>query len=366
MSELHETVASVVKMMDAYDNYGACGRISELVDALSNWYVRRNRDRFWSSDREDADKIDAYWTLYECLVTLSKLVAPFVPFLAESLWRNLAGVFGDGAVESVHLCDYPSPDTKLVDTQLAERMRLLREIASLGRSARMTAKLKVRQPLSRVEVIMADDTHRQWLEQHEALLCEELNVKRIAYTEEGEKYISYQVQPNFKRLGPRLGRLMPAVKKNLVAADGAELLRELKEQGKVVLDVEGQSVELDDQDIEVRLRAKEGWTAAQGPHLVVVLATELTDELIREGYSQDLKRFVQDRRKSLECQYTDRIRVGIETDSSEIWTAVKENLELLKNETLATEINEGPLPDVEPVVCHIADVDVKICVDVVP
>lgn len=365
LGELHETVASVIESMDAYDNYGACSRLSELVDALSNWYVRRNRDRFWSSDREGENKIDAYWTLYECLVTLSKVVAPFVPFLAESLWQNLAGVFGQAAVESVHLCDYPTPDADRIDTKLSERMRLLREIASLGRSARMTAQLKVRQPLARVEVIMADDTHRSWLEQHEALLCEELNVKQVAYTQEGDQYISYHVQPNFKRLGPRLGRLMPAVKNRLVNADGAELLRQLKEEGKVALEVEGQSVELDNEDIEVRLQAKEGWTAAQGPHLVVVLATELTDELIREGYSQDLKRFVQDRRKSLGCQYTDRIRVGLETDSDKVWTAVRENLEFLKSETLATEINNGPLPHVEPIVCRIADADVKIGVDVV-
>ncbi len=186
--------------------------------------MRRNRDRFWSGDQQADDKVDAYWTLYECLLTLSKLIAPFVPFLAEAIWQNLAGVFGARAVESVHLCDYPQPDAALIDAQLSERMQLLREIASLGRSARMNAKLKVRQPLALVEVILANDTHQAWLQQHDELLCEELNVKEIAYTTEGEKYISYLVQPNFKRLGPRVGRLMPAVKKALANADGARLL----------------------------------------------------------------------------------------------------------------------------------------------
>ncbi len=364
LSELHETVAAVVTMMDAYDNFGACNRLNAFVDGLSNWYVRRNRDRFWSDDQQADDKIDAYWTLYECLVTLSKLIAPFVPFMAESLWQNLTGVFDGRAVESVHLCDYPQSATTLIDTQLSEQMQLLREIASLGRSARMNAKLKVRQPLALVEVIMANDTHQEWLEEHEALLCEELNVKQVAYTEQGEKYISYLVQPNFKRLGPRVGRLMPAVKKALAAAQGATLLDQLKSQGKVVLQLDGQAVELDNEDIEVRLQAKEGWTAAQGPNLVVVLATELTPELIREGYAQDLKRFVQDRRKALECEYTDRIVVGIETESDEVWKAVKENLAFLKKETLAREITRGALSGVEPVVCNVADTEVNIYVKV--
>ncbi len=223
MSELNETVAAVVQRMDAYDNFGACNQLNAFVDGLSNWYVRRNRDRFWSGDQQADDKVDAYWTLYECLLTLSKLIAPFVPFLAESIWRNLAGVFGERAVESVHLCDYPRPDTTLIDVRLSERMQLLREIASLGRSARMNAKLKVRQPLALVEVILANDTHQAWLREHDELLREELNVKEIAYTTQGEKYISYLVQPNFKRLGPRVGRLMPAVKKSLAGADGAAI-----------------------------------------------------------------------------------------------------------------------------------------------
>jgi isoleucyl-tRNA synthetase len=293
-------------------------------------------------------------------------MAPFVPFVAECIWRNLAGVFGGRAVESVHLCDYPQANAQLIDTQLSQRMQLLREIASLGRSARMNAKMKVRQPLSLVEVILVDSTHQQWLEDHETLLCEELNVKQVEYSDQGEKYISYQVQPNFKRLGPRLGKLMPAVKKALVNADGAALLSQLRSRGKVVLELDDQLVELDGDDIEVRLQAKEGWMAAQGPHLVVVLATDLTPQLIREGHAQDLKRHIQDRRKALQCQYTDRIRVGIVTQSTEVWTAVDENIEFLRSETLAREIVRGSLENVEPVACTVADAEVKIYVQVVP
>ncbi|MHB0959597.1 MAG: isoleucine--tRNA ligase [Pirellulaceae bacterium] len=363
LSELHQSLAAVVERMDAYDNFAACTRINAFVDALSNWYVRRNRDRFWSGQERSPDKLDAYWTLYECLITLSKMIAPFVPFVADALWRNLAGVFGTRAAESVHLCDYPLAVPALIDGVLSERMQLLREIASLGRSARMHAKLKVRQPLALVEVILASDTHQAWLEAHHELLREELNVKEIAYTTQGEKYISYLIQPNFKRLGPRVGKLMPALKQVLANADGATLLAQLHEAGSVTLQVAGESLTLDQEDLDVRLQAKEGWAASQGPHVVVVLSIGLTPELIREGYAQDLKRLIQDRRKELACEYTDRIRVGLVVQD-DLWQAVEENLAYLRQETLATQIIRGPLCDVESIECDVAETPVEIYVQV--
>ncbi len=338
LSELNRTIAAVVERMDAYDNYGACQKINDFVDGLSNWYVRRSRDRFWANEKQSPEKLDAYWTLYECLVTTAKLIAPFTPFLAETLWQNLAGVFGPQVLSSVHLCDYPQADSSAIDETLSARMSLLREIASLGRSARMDTKLKVRQPLAKVEVILADATHQAWLEEHDELLRDELNVKKIEYTKDAETYIDYQVQPNFKRVGPRVGKLMPAVKKALTAADGGELLKQLTANGKVVMEIDGQSIEFDNEDLQVRLQAKEGWTAAQGPTTVVVLSTELTDELIREGHSRDINRQIQDRRKQLDCQFTDHIEVAIVTDSAELRQAIEENIEHIKGETLADSI----------------------------
>ena len=349
LGELNLTVAAVTERMDAYDNFTACTRLNEFVEGLSKWYVRRSRDRFWSNDTESTDKRDAYWTLYECLIGTSKLIAPFTPFMAETLWQNLAGVFGDRMVESVHLCDFPECDEAVVDATLSDRMKLLREVASKGRKARTDAKMKVRQPLSKVEVILANDKHQGWLEEHDALLCEELNVKQVEYTKEADHYISYHIQPNFKRLGPRLGPLMPKVKKALADADGGALLRELEEHGKIVLDVEGQAAELDSEDVQVRLQAKEGWAAAQGPNCVVVLSTELTPQLVREGLARDLVRLVQDRRKDMDCQYTDRIQIGIVTSSDEVRTAVKENADYIKAETLAVDLAGEPLVGVEGV-----------------
>ncbi len=366
LSELNRTAAEVVERMDAYENYGAATAINEFVDALSNWYVRRSRDRFWAKDKQDPAKLDAYWTLYECLVTVSKLMAPFVPFLAESIWQNLSGVFGDRATESVHLCDYPAGDATVVDEELSARMKLLREVSSLGLSARMNAKLKVRQPLSKVEVVLADDTHQAWLASNEALIQSELNVKVVEFTQHAEQYIDYQVVPNFKRLGPRVGKQIPAVKKTLGSADGAQLLAQLNDTGKIVLELPDGSIDLDSEDIEVRLVAKEGWAAAQGKLCVVVLSTELTPELIREGMARDLVRLVNDRRKELGCEFTDRIEMAVVTDDDEMKLAIEENLEYIQNETLATNVSLEPLDGVEPTEHQIGEHTLKLYIQVVP
>ena len=289
LGELNLTAKTVVERMDAYDNYGAAQRIIEFVDALSNWYVRRSRDRFWSEDKRDPDKLDAYWTLYECLLTTAKIIAPFVPFLAEAIWRNLAvAEFGDRVLESVHLADFPIGDAAATDEHLSVQMNLVREIASLGLAARMGAKLKVRQPLGKVEVILADRSQQAFLEGHVELLKKELNVKQVEFTEQADHYITYTVLPDLKRLGPRLGKKLPTVKNALAKADAAKLLAEMESAGKVSLALDdGSSESLDRDDLQVRLQAKPGWAAAQGKACVVVLSTELSPELITEGLARD-------------------------------------------------------------------------------
>jgi len=319
ISELGRATVGVTERMDAYDIHAAAGRLIELVDALSNWYVRRSRDRFWSGE-QTADKLDAYWTLYECLITACKLIAPFVPFLAEAIWQNLAvAAFGSRVVESVHLCDYPTGNAEVIDKPLAEQMALAREIVSLGRSARMGAKLKVRQPLSLVEVVLADDTHLDWLKQHAALICDELNVKKVEFTQKADQYITYTVLPDLKRLGPRLGKRLPGLRKALAETDGGLLLSELEADGQLTFELPDGPVTLDSDDVQVRLQAKEGWAAAQGHASVVVLATELTEELIAEGLARELVRLIQDRRKELACDYTDRIAVAWSPSRPSCW-----------------------------------------------
>jgi isoleucyl-tRNA synthetase len=366
VSELNRTLMQVVERMDAYDNFAACSAINAFLDGLSNWYVRRSRDRFWSSEKQASDKLDAYWTLYECLLSLTQMVAPFVPFVAESLWQNLAGVFGERAVESVHLCDYPTGQADAVDEQLSRRMQLVRTISSLGRSARMSEKLKVRQPLGKVEIILADTTDQRWLEEHGALIKEELNVLHVEYTKDAEKYITYQVQPNFKRLGPRIGKQVPGLKQALAGADGGEILRELEVNEVVSVTLsDGQQVELDSEDIQVRLQAKPGWAAAQDASCVVVLATELTPELERSGLARDLVRTIQDRRKQLACNYTDHLEVGIVTESEQMQRAVNENVAYIQRETLADSFALDGIPGVEGVEHTISGDDLTLYVKVI-
>ncbi len=366
LGELAHTVAGVIGRMDAYDNYAACQQITEFVDALSNWYVRRSRDRFWAADRESPDKLDAHWTLYECLLTTTKLVAPFVPFVAEAMWQNLAaGPFAGRTLESVHWCDFPTPSMGSVDPELSARMRLVREVVSQGRSARMVAKLKVRQPLAKVEVVLADREHLAWLEEHRSLVAEELNVKEVEYPPRADQYISYTILPDLKRLGPRLGKRLPAVKAALAKANAAELFAQLEHGGHVELALADGPVTLDSEDVQVRLQAKPGWAAAQGPAGVVVLSTELTPELLAEGTARELAHAIAGARRDIGCQYTDRILIGLVTDDVEVMAAVEQFSTYIQAETLAVGIELGPLVGVEPQAVKIGPAEVQLYVKVV-
>ncbi len=391
LSELNRTCAAVIDRMDAYDNYGACQRITEFVDALSNWYVRRSRDRFWAADKRGVEKLDAYWTLYEALVTTTKLVAPFVPFIAETMWQNLAGVFKKGTgselgaigagkqvsrevpvpslntrvPESVHLCDYPSPDPAVIDEALSERMNLVRLIASLGRNARNAATLKVRQPLAKVQVILADTRHQSWLEEHASVIEEELNVKQLEFCDDPAQYVEHEVVPNFKLLGPRLGKLLPKVKQWLGQQTGADLLANIRDNRKIDLTLDGQAIALTRDEVEFRIHPRPGWTAANGQGVVVVLSTELTPELIAEGLARDIVRLVQDIRKDISCEYTDRIEVGLVTEGADSVAAIQKFRDYIAGETLADRIIEQPMVGVEPVRVKVLGDDFAIYVRVV-
>jgi len=358
LSELNRTCAAVIEKMDAYDNFGACQSIIEFVDALSNWYVRRSRDRFWAAEKRATEKLDAYWTLYECLLTTTKLVAPFVPFIADSMWRNLA----EGAEESVHLCDYPSPDSSAIDTELSERMRLVRLISSLGRNARNAATLKVRQPLAKVEVILADTTHQSWLEAHAAVIEEELNVKQLEFCDDPSLYVEHEVVPNFKLLGPKLGKLLPKVKQWLGQQTGADLLANIRDNGQIDLTLDGQAIALTRDEVDVRIKPRPGWTSANDQGVVVVLSTELTPELVAEGLARDAVRLIQDQRKDTGCEYTDRIEVGIVTESAEVRKAIEKFREYIAAETLAEKVVFEPLKGVTPVEVKLGDVTLRLFV----
>jgi isoleucyl-tRNA synthetase len=335
----------MVERLDAYDHFAAAGELSRLVDAVSNWFVRRSRDRFWAAGKADGgrdanpDKLDAYWTLYETLLTIARLAAPFVPFVSEAIWRNLAGaVFGGKAPESVHLTDYPAGDLTLVDRDLVRRMAVVRDVASLGRAARAAEKLKVRQPLAKVEVILADPAtgDEDWLAAHADLVCDELNVKQFEICREPDRYIERTILPDLKKLGPRLGKDLPKVKQALATADAPAILKSIHDSGRARLPLPGGGeAVLEEGDVLVRTTAKPGWAAAEGPRAVVVVAKDLTPALVAEGLVREVVHAVQTRRKALDLDFTDRITLDFATPSAELRAALEAHLDYVSAETLA-------------------------------
>ena len=345
LSELHATAASMTDRLDAYDHFGAAGELSRLVDAMSNWFVRRSRDRFWAAGKAEAGpaadlaKLDAYWTLYETLLTVTRLAAPFVPFVTEAIWHNLAvSQFGPRVLESVHLTDYPVGDETLVDRPLVRRMALVRDVASLGRAARAAEKLKVRQPLSKVEVILADPDlgDEAWLAAHADLVCDELNVKQFEICNEPERYITRSLLPDLKKLGPRLGKDLPQARAAIAAANANAILAAIQKRGQAIVPLaEGRELMLEEGDLIVRTAAKPGWAAAEGPRAVVVVASALTPELIAEGLVREVVHAVQTSRKTLDLDFTDRIELSFATPSAELRAALEAHLEYVAAETLA-------------------------------
>jgi isoleucyl-tRNA synthetase len=337
LSELALTTAKVSEHMDAYRLYESTVVLTDFVDALSNWYVRRNRDRFWAPGLPP-DKLDVHWTLYECLVTLARLLAPFLPFATEQMWQNLVRPsMPEAGEESVHLCEWPEPDAAAVDRHLSRIMACVRELVSLGLQVRTAEKLRVRQPLEAAEIVLADPSLEGELREHLDLVRDELNVRAVHWVPNTDDYVTYRVRPNFRALGPRLGRRMPALKAALAEAEGAELLRQLEAEGRVLVCVEGEDLSLGPDEIAVGLEAKPGFSAASGEAGVVVLRTVLTDGLVEEGLFREVLNRVQTFRKELDLEFAARIRLTL-SGSAKLLAAVRPRVEALGRETLAVEV----------------------------
>jgi isoleucyl-tRNA synthetase len=353
LSELALTTQAVTAQMDAFGIYEATGALTELVDALSNWYVRRNRERFWAPGL-GPDKLDVHWTLYECLTALARLLAPFLPYATEELWQNLVRGPDPRAAESVHLADWPQADAAAVDAELSRVMRSVREIVSLGLQVRTAGKLRVRQPLEAAEVVLADPALETALREHAELIADELNVHRLDFAARADDYVTYQVKPNFRALGPRVGKRMPKLKAALASADGAVLLRQLEAEGCVRLVVEGETLELSRDEIAVSLEAREGFAAAAGAAGVVVLRTALTPALVEEGRYREVLNRVQALRKELDLEYTGRIRLALD-GAPALLDAVRPRLDELARETLALDVAVGAAP---PPGAHVREVSI--------
>jgi isoleucyl-tRNA synthetase len=336
-SKLASTAKAVTAGLEQLDVHRACKALHSFVDALSNWYVRRSRDRFWKS-AQDADKRAAYWTLYECLAETSLLCAPVICFMAEDLYRNLLAGPLSGLPGSVHLHAWPAADEAAIDPAVEEQMDLVREIASLGLAARASQKIKVRQPLAEVEVILADPAARGRVAALAEIIRDEVNVKALNFVERAEEYVHYEVKPNFQVLGPRLGKHVKACAAALAKMDAAEIVRTVQGGGTVTVHHADGEVELGEGDLDIRLQAREGYAAAQGMNAVVVLDTTVTDELRREGLAREAINRIQGIRKELDLPYEARIRVAVECDG-ELREAIDLHAEMIQNEVLAASLS---------------------------
>jgi len=345
MSELSLVTEQVRRHLDAFAPYEAAQALIEFVETLSNWYVRRSRERFWASGL-GPDKRAAYATLYEVLVTTSKLIAPFVPFFAEEMYQNLVVGAGVTGHDSVHHERYPEPNPAEVDRTLASTMRAVRQIVSLGLSVRTREKLKVRQPLGRVDVVLNQEELCEAILPHRALIAEELNVHevRLMLREHEAGAIHFRIKPNFRALGPRLGKEVQAVKAALATANPAALHAELARTGVMTLALPNQTIELTGEEVEVAVEAEPGFAAETGPLAVVVLHTALTPELIDEGLLRELQSRIQAARKEQKLEFTARIDLGVEA-SARMATIIERNIATIRSECLVEELTWEQVAD---------------------
>ena len=332
ISKLNTLIKTVSDKLDVYDITGAANYIDSFVDELSNWYVRRNRERYWQTDLND-DKIGAYTTLYRVLTTLSKVVAPFVPFIADEIYQNLVVGLDKTAPESVHLCYWPEYNEAEVDKKLEQEMDLAYKIVELGRSARNTANIKNRQPLSKM--LISVETLPEY---YGNIIKEELNIKEVELGADMSKYVNFEIKPNLPVLGKEYGRYIPKIREEIQKINPMDLANDVK-AGKghvIVLDEDNDiELELNDSNLLVMMQGKEGYSFAGEGTVGVMLDTTITDELREEGYLREVLSKVQNMRKESGFEVMDNIELYVSGDKAVI-DVIKKYEDEIKKETLAT------------------------------
>jgi isoleucyl-tRNA synthetase len=337
LSQLARTVRAARDGLDAYDATGAGRRIERFVDDLSNWYVRRSRRRFWNPGGEgDGDSTAAFHTLHECLVAVATLLAPFTPFIAEALWRNLAAGRG-GRPVSVHLADYPTVDEAAIDDALDDAMAAARSIVGLGRTVRTETRTRVRQPLSEAVVHLPGD--------HGAIgslldaIADELNVHRVVFAGSSESFGRWHAKPDFRRLGPTLGSRVKEVASALTDDDGS-IAGALARGDAVTVPTSTGDVEIGPDDVDLTQDVREGWGVASDGGITVALDLHLSEELRLEGLARELIRSVQDARKAAGLEVSDRIQLGIDAGPT-VSQALAAHRDTVARETLAVDLIHG-------------------------
>jgi len=347
LSALNTLVRDVTEAMETYDVTGATRPIETFVDQLSNWYLRRSRRRFWKSE-SDADKQAAYATLYQALVTLSKLLAPAMPFLAEELHQNLVRSVNQDAHQSVHLEDWPEYDPAQIDESFNREMALVMKLASIGHAARNKANRKVRQPLAEAAFSVGSAEEQRVLGKYADLLEDELNVKKVRALNTAGEAVSYSLNPLPKQLGQKYGSRFPAIRQAILAMKPDTAALELMAGKPLAMTVNGETLEILPDEVEVRAQAKAGFSVASEGAYLAALVTELTPELVREGLAREFVRRVQDLRKQLDLDIADRIRVYYNATPG-LKAAVADFQGYIMGETLAVALKPGEAPPGVPV-----------------
>ncbi|MCL4459645.1 MAG: isoleucine--tRNA ligase [Chloroflexi bacterium] len=339
LAKLNILIQTVTEGLNDYDTATPARAIESFVDDLSTWYIRRSRRRYWKSE-QDKDKTAAYTTLYEVLVTLSKLIAPFIPFLAEHIYQNLVRSIDKIAPESVHLADFPQADAKLIDKTLLQSVDLARRIVSLGRAARNKAAIKVRQPLSEALINVPDMTERTIIAQLASQILEELNVKRLAFAVDMADVITFSVRPRLDLLGPKYGQALPAILRELTKLDQMELARQVRGQETVIVG----TYTLEPSDLEVIITDRKPYAVATDDSYAVAIDTRLTPELLQEGLARELIHRLQLMRKQANFNIEDRI-ITYYQGSARIRATIETHAAYIKQETLSLSLENSPPPD---------------------
>ncbi|WP_029214826.1 isoleucine--tRNA ligase [Kallotenue papyrolyticum] len=351
LARLNQLVRDVTADLEDYDIYQPTKRIEGFVEELSNWYVRRNRRRFWKSE-SDADKQAAYVTLYTCLTTLARLLAPFTPFLAEEMYRNLVATHDADAPESVHLAAWPTAHEALIDERLLADTEVLLRAVTAGRAARKASGIKVRQPLRMLLVRAQSAAQTEGLRRFEDELRDELNVKEVRYLDAGDGLVEYRFKPNLRLVGKKYGKLVPAIRaalENLKGEAAREAGRRVEAGQPIVVSVDCQPLELQAEEVLLETSSPEGYAVAEENGVLVALDTTLTDELRLEGAARDLVRTIQDARKEAGFAIADRIQLflsglGAHHEGVSLERLLEQYGDYIRTETLAREIQVGAIP----------------------
>ena len=335
LSKLNSLVKFVDTNLENYKITETARALEDFTEELSNWYVRRSRERFWAKGMEQ-DKINAYMTLYTTLVTLAKISAPMVPFMTESIYRNLVCSIDKNAPISIHLCDFPKVNEQFIDKKLEETMDDVLDAVVIGRACRNSTNIKNRQPIGKM-FIKAD-----WKldEFYTAIIADELNVKEVEYTDDVRAFTSYSFKPQMKTLGPKYGKLLNAIRTALTEVDGNATMDKLNESGSFELNVEGQAIELSKDDVLIEMTQKEGFVASSDKGITVVLDTNLTPELIEEGFVREVISKVQTMRKDAGFEVMDKINLYV-SGNDKIADIVNKNAAQVKTVVLAQDIITG-------------------------